>query len=141
MAALQIFFTYGITGKAQLAYPSNGHTEKEPNMKNPTSPMEESKRSGPYRPPHLRKRDTAQKNPTAWGSKSFSDAESSTQDFASSDSDYSDSDGPIKDTDGVRNLKVRVAAIECIQVNLKLLFLLLFFCFTLFFFFHESGTF
>ena len=125
MAALRIFFTYGITGKSQLAYPANGHMEKEINLKNPLSSLEEPKRSGPYRPPHLRKRDISQNNPTAWGSQSFSDPESSRQDLASSDSDYSDSDGPIKDTDGVRKLKVRVAAIECIQVNLKIFLMVL----------------
>lgn len=118
LAALRMFLTYGTNSKPQLPYPVNDHMEKEPSSRNPVSHLEEPKRTnnGAYRPPHLRKRDTSRNNTVASSSQSFSDHESSRQDIASSDSDYSDSDGPIRDTDSVRKSKVRVAAIECIQV-------------------------
>lgn len=120
VAALRMFFTYGIPGNPQLStYPVNALPEKEVTLTCFKSPLEEPKTTEPgkYRPPHLRKRDLLNKNQTASTCHSFSDHESSRLDFASSDSDCSDSDGPMKDTDSVLKSRIRVAAMECIQVT------------------------
>ncbi|PON93043.1 Armadillo-type fold containing protein [Trema orientale] len=117
VAALRMFFTYGINGKPQFTYPVDGQKEKELSIKGFKSPLEEPKSTehGPYRPPHLRKKDISDKKQAAWSSQSFSDCESSRQDFVSSDSDYSDSDGSVNDTDSVQKLRVRIAALDCIK--------------------------
>lgn len=131
VAALRLFFTYGITIRPQLTCPVNCHKEKKHGLNNLKSPLEEPKRAehGPYRPPHLRTRDSSNKKQTrACHSQSFSDYDSSP---LSSDSDFSDTDISIKDTDSVEKAKVRVAAIGCIQVIYYFIFWFLIF-FTLF---------
>ncbi|PON40673.1 Armadillo-type fold containing protein [Parasponia andersonii] len=117
VAALRMFFTYGINGEPQFAYPVDGQKEKELSIRGFKSPLEEPKSTehGPYRPPHLRKKGISDKKQAAWSSQSFSDCESSRQDFASSDSDYSDGDGSVNDTDSVQKLRVRIAALDCIK--------------------------
>lgn len=121
MAALRLFFTYGITNRPQLTCPANSNKSKKHGLRNLKSPLEEPKREehGLYRPPHLRKRDSSNKNQTRSScSQSFADHDPSP---LSSDSDYSDTDGSIKDTDSVEKAKVRVAAIGCIQVIYNLM--------------------
>ncbi|XP_042948175.1 HEAT repeat-containing protein 6 isoform X2 [Carya illinoinensis] len=119
VAALRMFFTYGLNSRTQLTYPDVGHQQKDLHILNKTS-LEEPKRvePGPYRPPHLRKKEISNMKPKkSWNPQSSSDCESSLVDFMSSDSDYSDSDGFVQDTETVRKAKVRVAAIVCIQVS------------------------
>uniref|UniRef100_A0A2N9IEJ3 Integrase catalytic domain-containing protein n=1 Tax=Fagus sylvatica TaxID=28930 RepID=A0A2N9IEJ3_FAGSY len=119
VAALRMFFTYGLESRTQHTYPADGNQDKELRIMSKSS-LEEPKKvdHSPYRPPHLRKKDTSNmKQKKAQNPQSFSDQESSMVDFTSSDSDYSDSDGSVKETETVRNSKVRVAAIVCIQVR------------------------
>lgn len=119
VAALRMFLSYGISGRTQLTSPVIGQKEKELSLASLKPSLEDPPKTNrtPYRPPHLRQRDSSSmKQNGARGSLSLSDHESSALDFASSDSDYSDSDGSMKDTDNVQKSKVRVAAIVCIQV-------------------------
>lgn len=102
-----------------------GQKENELSLASLKSSLEEPKKTDhiPYRPPHLRKRDSSNlKKNGARGSQDLSDQESSTLDFTSSDSDYSDSDGSMKDTESIQKSKVRVAAIVCIQVSFCIMF-------------------
>lgn len=127
VAALKMFFTYGVSSRTQFRYPDVGHQEKKLHITSESS-LEEPKRvdCSPYKPPHLRRKDTLNmKQKKSWNPQSSSDCESSTVEFTSSDSDYSDSDGLVQDSETVRNSKVRVAAIVCIQVSSEHLFLLL----------------
>lgn len=94
VAALRMFFAYGLTSKSQVVVPTAGVYTKV-----------ESK-SGPYRPPHVRKQNQSK------DSTSFSKSDI---DYMSSDSDLSDSDGSAKGISNFRSSKVRVAAIVCIQ--------------------------
>ncbi|KAM7256187.1 hypothetical protein ACFE04_011928 [Oxalis oulophora] len=115
VAALRMFFTYGLAGRSQLSSPPVVfHKEKEIGLTNLSLTSEEPKKKAPtaYRPPHLR-RNTQQ--PTTQNFQNFSGRESSMVDFTSSDSDYSDGEGSHKDPDSIRYSKVRVAAIVCIQ--------------------------
>ncbi|PRQ16798.1 hypothetical protein RchiOBHm_Chr7g0188131 [Rosa chinensis] len=116
VAALRMFLSYGISSRSQLTRPATGQKESELSVASLKSGLEDPKKTdrSPYRPPHLRKRDSS-KQIGARGSQGLSDQESSTLDFASSDSDYSDSDGSLKDTESIQKSKVRVAAIVCIQ--------------------------
>ncbi|XAR71521.1 hypothetical protein NMG60_11028837 [Bertholletia excelsa] len=117
VAALRMFFIYGITDRSQLVCPSAGR-KKETSSTGPKLVTEESGKSvsGPYRPPHLRKQDLRNLQLLKdQESASFLDQEYSTIDYTSSDSDYSDSDGPTKDLDSGRCSKARVSAIVCIQ--------------------------
>lgn len=118
VAALRMFFSYGISSRTQLTCPVVGQKERELNLASLKTRLEDPKKTDrtPYRPPHLRQRDSSNTKQTgARGSQSLSDHESSVLDFASSDSDYSDSDGSIKETENIQKSKVRVAAIVCIQ--------------------------
>ncbi|KAM1339707.1 hypothetical protein ACFX2I_038454 [Malus domestica] len=118
VAALRMFFSYGINSRTQHTCSAIGQKEKEPSLASLKLGLEDSKKTDrtPYRPPHLRQRDNSNmKKSGAQGSQSLSDHESSANEFALSDSDYSDSDGSIKDTDNIQKSKVRVAAIVCIQ--------------------------
>ncbi|TXG50166.1 hypothetical protein EZV62_022690 [Acer yangbiense] len=115
VAALRLFFVYGLNGRPQLTSPAVGQNEFGISL-NLTSEDPKRKDHAPYRPPHLRKKDGLNsKQPKAQDSRILSDHESSAVDFMSSDSDYSDSDGSPKDFDSVRSSKVRVAAIVCLQ--------------------------
>ncbi|KAI4326769.1 hypothetical protein L6164_019306 [Bauhinia variegata] len=117
VAVLRMFFTYGLTSRTP-------HTllidrgQKELNTRSPTASWEHANKSdhGPYRPPHLRKKDCSNfELHGAWHSQHISDSESSTANSISSDSDLSDSDGSIKDSTSLLTSRVRVAAIICIQ--------------------------
>ncbi|KAK2981971.1 hypothetical protein RJ640_019191 [Escallonia rubra] len=113
VAVLKMFLNYGLTSKSQTLMAMVG--QKEVTSTNPRSNLSESNGSarGPYRPPHLRKKD--HKNLQLKESLCFTDHESSTVDDLSSDSDYSDSDVPGKDAYNICCRKARVAAIICIQ--------------------------
>ncbi|XP_038687372.1 HEAT repeat-containing protein 6 isoform X2 [Tripterygium wilfordii] len=109
VAALRMFFNYGLTKRPQLTRPAVNYKEKEVGSTSKLNAEEHSKTdSTRYKPPHLRKKQIM---PKAEDSQGFS----SIVDFASSDSDFSDSDGSSKDAESVRNSKVRVAAIMCIE--------------------------
>lgn len=125
VAALRMFFSYGISSRTQLTCPVVGQKEKELSLASLKTRLEDPKKTDrtPYRPPHLRQRESSNAKQTgARGSQSLSDHESSVLDFASSDSDYSDSDGSIKETENIQKSKVRVAAIVCIQVIFAIFF-------------------
>jgi hypothetical protein len=125
VATLRLFFIYGINSRQQFTASPTVNKEKELSLAslklNSKEPIR--KDNTPYRPPHLRKKDSVYtKQPKAQDSLCLSDHESCATDFMSSDSDCSDSDVSGKDTDGIQSSKVRVAAIECIQVNIIKLF-------------------
>ncbi|KAJ0049462.1 hypothetical protein Pint_14954 [Pistacia integerrima] len=116
VAALKLFFIYGLNIRPQVKSPAVGNNM--PDLLSHSLTLEEPKKKDktPYRPPHLRKQDGLNiKRPKAQDSRISADHESSTVDFTSSDSDYSDSDGSLKDPDSVQSSKVRVAAIVCLQ--------------------------
>ncbi|KDP25186.1 hypothetical protein JCGZ_20342 [Jatropha curcas] len=118
VATLRLFFVYGLTTRRQFTFPVSSQKEKELGERHLKATLEEPTRKdhAPYRPPHLRKKDSMiMKQPKAMDSYCLPDHESSTADFTSSDSDYSDSDGSGKEIDSIRSSKVRVAAIFCIQ--------------------------
>ena len=119
VAALQIFFIYGLTNRTALAFPGAVQRQGLSSVNHGLSSTEPTKTdSGPYRPPHLRKKNgTGIRQHKAQDSQSSSDHESSMVDFTSSDSDYSDTDGSGKDSDSLRISKARLAAIACIQVS------------------------
>ncbi|KAJ7015182.1 hypothetical protein NC653_004479 [Populus alba x Populus x berolinensis] len=118
VATLRLFFIYGINTRQQFTASPAVNKEKELSLAslklNSKEPVR--KDNTPYRPPHLRKKDSVyMKQPKAQDSLCLSDHESYATDFMSSDSDCSDSDVSGKDTDGIQSSKVRVAAIVCIQ--------------------------
>lgn len=119
MAALQIFLIYGLTNRNGLAFPGSVHRKGPSTVNHGLSSTEPTKiDSGPYRPPHLRKKNgTGVRRHKAQDSQSSSDHESPVVDFTSSDSDYSDTDGSAKDSDSLRMSKARLAAITCLQVS------------------------
>ncbi|KAL8253852.1 hypothetical protein R6Q59_032073 [Mikania micrantha] len=104
VAALRMFFGYGLTSKSQIVY------KKDFRMTSLNSPSAESN-SGPYVPPHVRKKNQLKDS----NSLSKFNGPRGTMDYMSSDSDLSDSDGSTKGIN-FRSSKVRVAAIVCIQV-------------------------
>ncbi|XP_065858384.1 uncharacterized protein [Euphorbia lathyris] len=115
VATLRVLFTYGLSNKPRRTFPTGGLKENELSANHLKLTLKEptKKDHAPYRPPHLRKKDTINsEQPKSLDFLSISDSES---DFASSDSDCSDSDGMGKDTDTIQSSKVRVAAIRCIQ--------------------------
>ncbi|KAI8569955.1 hypothetical protein RHMOL_Rhmol02G0318400 [Rhododendron molle] len=118
VAALRLFFTYGIASRSQFVNPLLAGNKKEISSPSLKMNSEESGKSGPapYRPPHRRKHDlTNLQHLKSQESLSLSDPDYSSLDHTSSDSDYSDSDGSAKDADNIRCSKARVAAIVCIQ--------------------------
>lgn len=123
VAALRMFFTYGLESRTQITHPAPSNQEKEFRIMSKSSFDEPKKvEHSPYRPPHLRKKDTSyMRQKKSRNSQSSSDHESSTVDFTSSDSDYSDSDGSVKESETVWHSKVRVTAIVCIQVSSQIL--------------------
>ncbi|XP_027343475.1 HEAT repeat-containing protein 6 isoform X2 [Abrus precatorius] len=118
VSVLRMFLIYGLSGRA----PGGslllvGHEEKAPNNMSPRASSIQLNKSdhGTYRPPHLRKRDCLNvKHNRAGHSQYISDNESSII-LTSSDSDFSDGDGSAKDSGRVKNSRIRVAAITCIQ--------------------------
>ncbi|XP_050227184.1 uncharacterized protein LOC126676898 [Mercurialis annua] len=118
VTTLRMFFIYGLTIKQLYILPACHLKEKDISTMHLKLTVEEPTRKdrAPYRPPHLRQKDSLiMKQPKARDSLSFSDHESSTAESMSSDSDCSDSDGAAKETDSIQSSKVRVAAIVCIQ--------------------------
>ncbi|KAF8379868.1 hypothetical protein HHK36_027333 [Tetracentron sinense] len=119
VAALRMFFVYGLSNKPLQVFQDTGYKEKELSSMCLKSSLPESinTKCGPYRPPHIRKREgMCMQQPKALVSQSFSDHEPFLVGLTSSDSEYSDSDGSVKDVDNFRSSKTRVAAIYCIQV-------------------------
>ncbi|XP_010251003.1 PREDICTED: HEAT repeat-containing protein 6 isoform X2 [Nelumbo nucifera] len=114
VAALRIFFIYGLTNRPALICPGS-RCKKEITS---TNHLSETKKIGcsRYRPPHLRKKEGINlQSHKDWDSPSLSDNEFSMAGFTSSDSEHSDNDGQLKDVDYFRSSKARVAAIICIQ--------------------------
>lgn len=122
VAGLRKFFTYGLSdsGRTQTMHPVANN--KDNKLISPSLGLTESRKSesGPYRPPHLRKKDGPNilKSEAPVSLSSF-EHNSSFVEHMSSDSDYSDSDGSVKNEDGLRSSKARVASIICIQVKEK----------------------
>lgn len=117
-----MFFVYGLTNGNQVICAAVSSKEKESGSPRLKLTLEEAKRttSTPYRPPHLRKKDSLNtRQAKALDPQSSSDHISSMVDVTSSDSDYSDSDGSLKDINDSRCSKIRVSAIVCIQVSLE----------------------
>ncbi|XP_010529876.1 PREDICTED: HEAT repeat-containing protein 6 isoform X2 [Tarenaya hassleriana] len=117
VAALRMFFCYGITGP-----PHHFHSDVRKDNKlcempsTSVSGTREDAKDSPYRPPHLRKRDGLKTKPSsAWDRQGPGAHDSGSIDVTSSDSDLSDSDGSTRDSYSSEGSKVRVAAIVCIQ--------------------------
>ncbi|KAK9076613.1 hypothetical protein SSX86_004947 [Deinandra increscens subsp. villosa] len=104
VAALRMFFGYGLTNKSQIVYKKDFRTTSLN-----SEPAEST--SGPYMPPHLRKKNQLKDS----NSSSIINCSRGTMDYMSSDSDLSDSDGSTRGIGNFRSSKVRVAAIVCIQ--------------------------
>lgn len=115
MAALQLFLSYGLASGTPLPFQINDLKGKSLTSNGLESGLGKSRKSaaGPYRPPHLRKKDGLIKNPV---DTQCSDYLSPNFCFTSSDSDHSDNDGSAKHVDRYRSSKVRLAALVCIQV-------------------------
>ncbi|PIN24647.1 hypothetical protein CDL12_02610 [Handroanthus impetiginosus] len=111
VAALRIFFRYGLLDKSLVMnQATNDKKEVGPTNKNAQCEVSNRSRTGPYRPPHLRKKIV--------GNQQCKDSEclvSSKHEIISSDSDCSDSDGTMTDSCGIHFAKARLAAILCIQ--------------------------
>lgn len=127
IAALRLFFCFGLTGLPQFTHSDVVHKDKQSNAKLSTliSGVSKNAKNTPYRPPHLRKRDDLNtKLPVSYDWRHLSAHDSASADVISSDSDFSDSDGSIRDSYCAQSSKVRIAAIVCIQVSNNVLFLL-----------------
>ncbi|KAL3641854.1 hypothetical protein CASFOL_012669 [Castilleja foliolosa] len=111
VAALRIFFRYGLLNKAcALNQVANHKKEVVSTSKNPTVEVSNRSRSGPYRPPHLRKKVVGNQlcnNEDVMVSPKL--------EFISSDSECSDNDGSVIEHCGAQFAKARLAAILCIQ--------------------------
>lgn len=116
VATLQLFLVYGLPSRSSLRPMISDLKEKAFISSGIKSGLGESIKSvpGPYKPPHLRKKD----GPTndTLDAQCSSDHVPSKYGFTSSDSDHSDSDGSSKHIDRFRSSKVRLAALTCIQV-------------------------
>lgn len=112
VAALRMFFRYGLVNMPRLMnQPTSCMKEVASTSQNPYVELSNRSKSGPYRPPHLRNKDS--------GNQTCKDEEflvSPKHEFISSDSDCSDNDGSMSDNYGVKFAKARLAAILCIQV-------------------------
>lgn len=120
IAALRMFFCFGLTGPPQLSHSDVVHKDKHLNVKLSTliSGVSKNAKNTPYRPPHLRKRDDLNtKQPVSCDWRRLSAHDSCSSDVISSDSDFSDSDGSVPDSYFAQSSKVRIAAIVCIQVS------------------------
>lgn len=129
VAALRLFLVYGLNCRPQLTSSAASQNELGASL-GLTAEEPKTKGQGPYRPPHLRNKESlSSKQPKSQDSRISPDHDSTTVYFASSDSDFSDSDGSLKNHDIMRSSKVRVAAISCLQVSSKHQ---IHFCFVLF---------
>ncbi|KAL4324142.1 hypothetical protein GQ457_11G032090 [Hibiscus cannabinus] len=118
VASLRMFFVYGLTSGTQLICVAGSSKDKVSGLPGFKLTSEEPKRTNntPYRPPHLRKKDSLNaRQAKSLDPQSSSDHISSMVDVTSSDSDYSDNDGSLKDINSTRCLKIRVSAIVCVQ--------------------------
>jgi len=109
-----MFFTYGLSNRSSLVPVISDPKEKDVNSPN-QKPLLDSRKSGSYVPPHLRKREKADRHHI--DAQSSSDCDSSQYGLSSSDSDLSDNDGYAMNGDWYRSSKARLAAIICIQVT------------------------
>lgn len=120
IAALRMFFCFGLTAPPQFSHSDVVHKDHELNVKLSTliSGVSMNAKNTPYRPPHLRKRDDLNtKLPMSCDWPHLSAQDSTSSDVISSDSDFSDSDRSIRDSYCAQSSKVRIAAIVCIQVS------------------------
>ncbi|KAJ4913193.1 ARM repeat superfamily protein [Raphanus sativus] len=118
IAALRMFFCFGLNGPPQFTHPDVVHKDKQFNVKlSPlVSGVSKNAENTPYRPPHLRKRDDSNsKLPVSCDWRRLSAHDSASSDVISSDSDFSDNEGSFRDSYGAQSSKVRIAAIVCIQ--------------------------
>ncbi|XP_056859186.1 uncharacterized protein LOC130494587 isoform X1 [Raphanus sativus] len=118
IAALRMFFCFGLNGPPQFTHPDVVHKDKQFNVKlSPlVSGVSKNAENTPYRPPHLRKRDDSNsKLPVSCDWRRLSAHDSASSDVISSDSDFSDNEGSFRDSYGSQSSKVRIAAIVCIQ--------------------------
>ncbi|XP_072966428.1 uncharacterized protein [Typha angustifolia] len=113
VATLQMFFMYGLPSRSSLPPATGNSKEKAFRSLELNSGLTTKSDRGPYRPPHLRKREGNKSN--LLDAQVSSDCESSRYDFTSSDSDHSDSDGYANIEDPFRSSKARLAAVACIQ--------------------------
>lgn len=126
IAALRLFFCFGLNGPPQFSHPDVVHKDKQFNVKlSPlVSGVSKNAENTPYRPPHLRKRDDSNsKLPVSCDWRRLSTHDSGSSDVISSDSDFSDNEGSFRDSYGAQSSKVRIAAIVCIQASNNVLFL------------------
>ncbi|KAK9145952.1 hypothetical protein Sjap_005855 [Stephania japonica] len=116
VAALRIFFIYGLTNHSSLAS-RDACLEVKPCSLSARANSKDSTTTdrGRYRPPHLRRREGASISSLKANSQSFSEDEKSAHGFTSSDSEHSDSDGLGKSLDYFRSSKTRITAFLCIQ--------------------------
>ncbi|WZZ25834.1 hypothetical protein YC2023_009235 [Brassica napus] len=108
IAALRMFFCFGLNGPPQFSHPDVVRKDKQLNVK--LSPLRSgvSKNANdtPYRPPHLRKRDDLNsKLPESCDWRRLSAQDSASSDVILSDSDFSDSDGSIRDSYSAQSSK------------------------------------
>ncbi|CAN6480640.1 unnamed protein product [Victoria cruziana] len=115
VAALKMFFTYGLARTSLLSCSSASTGTPEHGSSSRIARLEDSTKDGHghYRPPHLRKREKM-KLLTLNNSGSGSPLPSTTG-YATSDSEQSDNDGQSKIADRYRSSKARTAAIICLQ--------------------------
>ncbi|KAK9122449.1 hypothetical protein Syun_020066 [Stephania yunnanensis] len=117
VAALRIFFIYGLTNHSSLASRDASFEVKPCSLSTRASSTDSTAITdrGRYRPPHLRRREGASISSLKADSQSFSEDEKSAHGFTSSDSEHSDSDGLGKSLDYFRSSKTRITAFLCIQ--------------------------
>ncbi|KAG6418405.1 hypothetical protein SASPL_120609 [Salvia splendens] len=111
VASLRIFFRYGLVNKPSVMNQPTDHL-KGVGLTSQNMPFEVSNqpKSGPYRPPHLRKKVAGNQQ-----RKHEESLVSSGHEFISSDSDCSDNDGSVMDNSKACLAKARLAAIICVQ--------------------------
>ncbi|KAG9155228.1 hypothetical protein Leryth_023327 [Lithospermum erythrorhizon] len=112
VAALKMFFNYGLINKAHLRFQIDGRNELESSINRTDKGVLKKTQGGTYRPPHLRKN---YQHPIDKDSLTSSENESSATMYASSDSDFSDSDGSLGAAGTGLYAKTRLAAIVCVQ--------------------------
>lgn len=121
IAALKMFLNYGVSSKNHFLLPDASQPfVRPPHSTGKNLNLGESSKSNfaPYRPPHLRNKESKNLRMNNKESLSSSEAESSSAYHTLSDSDYSsDGDGSGKDVNDVHCDQTRLAAIVCIQVS------------------------
>ncbi|KAG8381705.1 hypothetical protein BUALT_Bualt05G0000500 [Buddleja alternifolia] len=111
IAALRIFFRYGLINKSHVMNQGTSHkSEVGSASKNLHLEVDNKSRRGPYRPPHLRKKAVENQQ-----NKNEESLVSPKLEFTSSDSECSDNDDIMTYNCGFHFAKARLAAIVCIQ--------------------------